>query len=134
MGPDIAYDLLISLSLLNNYEKSITRNYKNINLFKNIILYGDSMAKEAEELMKKCENLDDSTVMGSCQVLLKMMDEKDVEVEEGEMTYLEMAENLKPQDVSKILQIALKVRESGDIKDPDVKNAASKLIRAIEMS
>jgi hypothetical protein len=30
--------------------------------------------------------------------------------------------------------MALKVRESGDIKDPDLKNAASRLIRAIEMS
>lgn len=88
-----------------------------------------------EELLKKCENLDDGTVMGSCQVLLKMMDEKDVEIgEEGEQTYLQMAENLKPQDVSKVLQLALKVRESGDIKDPDLKNAASRLIRAIEMS
>ena len=88
-----------------------------------------------EELLKKCENLDDGTVMGSWQVLLKMMDEKDCEIdEEGEQTYLQMAENLKPQDVSKVLQLALKVRESGDIKDPDLKNAASRLIRAIEMS
>ena len=88
-----------------------------------------------EELLKKCENLDDGTVMGSCQVLLKMMDEKDIEIEEeGEQTYLQMAENLKPQDVSKVLQLALKVRESGEIKDPDLKNAASRLIRAIEMS
>jgi hypothetical protein len=88
-----------------------------------------------EELLKKCEDLDDSTVMGSCQVLLKMMAEKDVEMEEeGEQTYLQMAENLKPQDVSRVLQLALKVRESGDIKDPDLKNAASRLIRAIEMS
>ena len=88
-----------------------------------------------EELLSKCENLDDGTVMGSCQVLLKMMDEKDIEIEEeGEQTYLQMAENLKPQDVSKVLQLALKVRESGDIKDHEQKNAASRLIRAIEMS
>ncbi|WJI10581.1 hypothetical protein FGU46_05960 [Methanobacterium sp. CWC-01] len=85
--------------------------------------------------MKKCEDLDDSTVMGSCQVLLKMMADKEVEFEEDkEQTYLQMAENLKPKDVSKVLQLALKVRESGDIKDPDLKNAASRLIRAIEMS
>lgn len=88
-----------------------------------------------EELMKKCEDLDDSTVMGSCQVLLKMMADKEVGFEEDkEQTYLQMAENLKPKDVSKVLQLALKVRESGDIKDPDLKNAASRLIRAIEMS
>jgi hypothetical protein len=88
-----------------------------------------------EELMKKCEDLDDSTVMGSCQVLLKMMEEKEVELESDEdQTYLQMAENLKPKDVSKVLQLALKVRESGDIKDTELKNAASRLIRAIEMS
>jgi len=41
---------------------------------------------------------------------------------------------IKPSDVSKVLQLALKVRESGDIKDTELKNAASRLIRAIEMS
>jgi hypothetical protein len=45
-----------------------------------------------------------------------------------------MAENLKPKDVSKVLTLALKVRESGDIKDVELKNAASRIIRAIEMS
>lgn len=88
-----------------------------------------------EELLKKCEDMDDPSVMGACSVMLKMMAEKEMEIEEeGPQTYLEMAENLKPQDVSKVLQLALKVRESGDIKDPEVKNAASRLIRAIEMS
>jgi hypothetical protein len=93
------------------------------------------MDKKAEELMKKCKNLDDSSVMGSCKVMLELMAEKDVEIEDkpGE-TYLQMAENLKPKDVSAVLQLALKVRESGDVKDPEVKNAASRLIRAIEMS
>jgi hypothetical protein len=91
--------------------------------------------KMDEELMKKCENLDDSSVMGSCKVMLELMAKKDVTVEDkpGE-TYLQMAENLTPKDVSAVLQLALKVRESGDIKDPEVKNAASRLIRAIEMS
>jgi len=87
-----------------------------------------------EDLMKKCEGLEDPSVMGSCKVLLEMMDEKKVDVEEKEQTYLEMAENLSPSDVPKVLELALKVRESGDIKDPEIKNAASKLIRAIEMS
>lgn len=93
------------------------------------------MEKKAEELLKKCENIDDSSVMGSCKVMLELMAEKNVTVEDkpGE-TYLEMAENLKPKDVSQVLQLALKIRESGDIKDPEVKNAASRLIRAIEMS
>ena len=45
-----------------------------------------------------------------------------------------MAENLSPKDVPKVLELALKVRESGEIKDTELKNTASKLIRAIEMS
>jgi hypothetical protein len=96
---------------------------------------GDFMDKKAEELMKKCENLDDTTVMGSCQVLLNMMKDKNVTLEDDpNQTYLGMAENLTPKDVSKVLELALKVRESGEIKDVDLKNAASRIIRAIEMS
>ncbi|HSO25529.1 MAG TPA: hypothetical protein VLR54_02790 [Methanobacteriaceae archaeon] len=90
---------------------------------------------EQDELLKKCEDMDDSSTMGICRQMLQLMDEKEVELEvEGDQTYLEMAENLKPSDVSKVLQLALKVRESGDIKDTELKNAASRLIRAIEMS
>jgi hypothetical protein len=93
------------------------------------------MEKKTEELMKKCENMDDTTVMGSCQVLLDMMKEKNVKLEDDpEQTYLGMAENLSPKDLSKVLALALKVRESGEIKDVDLKNAASRIIRAIEMS
>lgn len=93
------------------------------------------MEKKAEELIKKCENMDDTTVMGSCQVLLDMMKEKDVELEDDtKQTYLGMTGNLKPKDISKVLVMALKVRESGKIKDFELKNAASRIIRAIEMS
>jgi hypothetical protein len=93
------------------------------------------MEQKAEKLMKKCENLDDTSVMGSCQVLLDMMKEKNVKLEDDpEQTYLGMAENLSPKDLSKVLAMALKVRESGEIKDVELKNAASRIIRAIEMS
>jgi hypothetical protein len=96
---------------------------------------GDFMDKQSEELMKKCENMDDTSVMGSCEVLLEMMKDKNVTLEDDpNQSYLDMAENLTPKDVSKVLQLALKVRESGDIKDPELKNAASRIIRAIEMS
>ncbi|ADZ08535.1 hypothetical protein Metbo_0283 [Methanobacterium lacus] len=85
--------------------------------------------------MKKCESMDDTSVMGSCEVLLNMMKDKNVTLDEDpNQTYLGMAENLTPKDVSKVLQLALKVRESGDITDTELKNAASRLIRAIEMS
>ncbi len=93
------------------------------------------MDKQAEELMKKCESMDDTSVMGSCEVLLNMMKDKNVMLEDDpNQTYLGMVENLTPKDVSKVLQLALKVRESGDITDTELKNAASRLIRAIEMS
>jgi hypothetical protein len=93
------------------------------------------MDKKAEELLDKCENIEDSSVMGSCKVMLDMMAKEDVVVGDNTSeTYLQMAENLSPRDVPKVLQLALKIRESGDIKDTDLKVAASKLIRAIEMS
>jgi len=94
-----------------------------------------NMDKKAEELLQKCENIDDSSVMGSCKVMLAMMAKDDVAIgDDTSETYLQMAENLSPKDVPKVLELALKIRESGDIKDNDLKIAASKLIRAIEMS
>jgi hypothetical protein len=94
-----------------------------------------TMDKKAEELLQKCENIDDSSIMGSCKVMLSMMAKEDVIVGDNTSeTYLQMAENLSPKDVPKVLALALKIRESGDIKDNDLKIAASKLIRAIEMS
>lgn len=93
------------------------------------------MDKKAEELLEKCENIEDSSVMGSCKVLLEMMAKENVTIgDKPSETYLEMAETLSASDVPKVLELALKVRESGDIEDPDLKIAASKLIRAIEMS
>lgn len=94
------------------------------------------MDKKTEELMEKCENLEEEgSVMGSCKVMLKTMAKKDVKLEDkSDETYLHMAENLSPKDVPKVLELALKIRESGEIKNPELKNAASVLIRAIEMS
>lgn len=94
------------------------------------------MDAQSEELLKKCqENAESGDIMGACKVMLELIEVEKLKIsEEGDQTYLEMAENLKPQDVSKVLQLALKIRESGEIKDPELKNTASKLIRAIEMS
>ena len=93
------------------------------------------MDKKTEELYKKCqENAGSGDIMGACKVLLEIMDTKKLIEPEGDQTYLEMAENLKPDDVRSVLQLALKIRESGEIKDPELKNTASILIRAIEMS
>jgi len=93
-----------------------------------------------KELINKCESCDlynDNDLMANCKAVLADLDEckEDLGLSEEETeTYLEMVENLKPQDVSKVLTLALKIRESGKIKNPEIKNDASRLIRAIEMS
>ena len=89
-----------------------------------------------EELYKKCqENAGSGDIMGACKVMLEIMAAKELDIgDDGDQTYLQMAENLKPDDVRKVLELALKIRESGEIKDPELKNTASILIRAIEMS
>lgn len=93
-----------------------------------------------KELMKKCESCsfnEDNDLMTSCKAVIANLDECKEDLgltEEETQTYLNMVENLKPSDVSKVLTLALKIRESGDIKNPDIKNDASRLIRAIEMS
>lgn len=96
-----------------------------------------------EDLKKKCEacsfNLDND-LMVSCKTMVEVACENDKNKEKLSLTneeresYLKMVENLKPKDVSRVLELALKIRESGDIKDTELKNAASVLIRAIEMS
>lgn len=92
-----------------------------------------------DELIKKCKNCEfdkDSDVMSKCKAVLGDIENCKDELsltDEQTQTYLKMAENLKPEDVSKVLELALRIRESGAIKDPNVKINASRLIRAIEM-
>lgn len=91
--------------------------------------------ENAKSLIKKCEDKEvDTSTMGACQVLLEEMDRGDVVLkdEPGE-SYIKMAQNIKKEDVPQVLRIAFIVRDSGDITDADVKNAAARLIRAIEM-
>lgn len=94
------------------------------------------MDSKSAELVKKChESAGSGDIMGACKVMLELIDKEKIKVEEDRnQTYLEMASNLKPEDVQRVLRMALEIRESGDIKDPELKNAASILIRAIEMS
>ena len=94
------------------------------------------MDSQSAELVKKCqESAGSGDIMGACKVMLELIDKEKIKVEEDRnQTYLEMASNLKPEDVQRVLRMALEIRESGDIKDPELKNAASILIRAIEMS
>ncbi len=91
--------------------------------------------ENAKELIKKCEDKEVATEgMGACQVLLEEMDRGNVVLEDEKgQSYIKMAQNISKEDVPQVLRIAFIVRDSGDIKDTEVKNAAARLIRAIEM-
>lgn len=88
------------------------------------------------DLVKKCkENAGSGDILGACKAMLELLEKEKIELNENkDQTYLEMAANLKPDDAQKVLKMALEIRESGNIKDTELKNAASILIRAIEIS
>jgi hypothetical protein len=91
--------------------------------------------ENAKKLIKKCEDKEIATQgMGACQVLLEEMDRGNVILkEEPEQSYIQMAQNIAPKDVPEVLRIAFIIRDNRDITDTEVKNAAARLIRAIEM-
>ncbi len=91
--------------------------------------------ENAEKLIKKCEDNEiDTSVMGACRVLLEEMDRGEVEFnneDRPDESYIEMAQNIKPEDVPKVLIMAFKIKERNRI-EPELKIAANRLIRAIE--
>jgi len=89
---------------------------------------------KTNELLAKCESMkDDPTLMKECKVLLETMADKKVEMEdEHGQTYTNMVQNISADDVPKVLEMALKIARSDEIKDPEIKNAAEKLIRTLE--
>jgi hypothetical protein len=93
-----------------------------------------AMDEKSEKLMAKCEEMaDDPTLMKECKVMLDTMAEKNVVMEDDpDQTYTNMAQNISPEDVPKVLEMALKIAKSGDIKDTEVKIAAERLIRTLE--
>jgi hypothetical protein len=90
--------------------------------------------KKTNELLVKCEAMkDDPALMKECKVMLDTMVEKRVEMEdESGQTYTNMVENISTEDVPKVLEMALKIARSNKIKDPEIKNAAERLIRTLE--
>ncbi|MGB9978891.1 hypothetical protein [Methanobacterium sp.] len=94
-----------------------------------------SLDENAKKLIKKCEDKEvDTSVMGACTVLLEEMDREEVEFNDEDIpneSYIEMAQNIKPQDVPKVLIMAFKIKERNKI-EPELKIAANRLIRAIE--
>jgi hypothetical protein len=91
--------------------------------------------ENALKLIKKCEDKEiDTNVMGACRILLEEMDRVEVEFtgdERLDESYIEMAQNIKEEDVPKVLIIAFKIKERNKI-EPELKIAANRLIRAIE--
>ncbi|MGZ7209803.1 MAG: hypothetical protein ACXVHV_08000 [Methanobacterium sp.] len=95
--------------------------------------------EKATRLLKKCENEEiASQGMGACQVLLEEMDKGDMVIEdETGKSYIEMSKKIKSQsmennDVPNVVRIAFYIRDSSDISDYNIKNAAIRLIRTIE--
>jgi hypothetical protein len=78
-----------------------------------------------QELLKNCKNILNNAK--DCKEEIGLSDD------EAE-TYLKMAETLKPEEVSKVLELALKIQSSKTIKDTELRNEASRIIRAINMS
>jgi hypothetical protein len=90
--------------------------------------------KKTNKLMAKCETMkDDPTVLKECKIMLDTMVEKKVEMEDDpNQDYTNMAQNISPEDVPKVLEMAIKIAKSGKIKDPEIKIAAERLIRTLE--
>jgi hypothetical protein len=90
--------------------------------------------KKSKELMAKCETMkDDPALMKECKIMLDTMTDKKVIMEDDpKQDYTNMAQNISPEDVPKVLEMALKIAKSGKIKDPEIKIAAERLIRTLE--
>lgn len=92
------------------------------------------MDAKNKELMDKCEAMkDDPSLMKECKIMLDTMAEKKVVMEDDpDQNYTQMAESISADDVPKVLEMALKIAKSGEIKDPEIKIAAERLIRTLE--
>lgn len=90
--------------------------------------------KKTKELMAKCESMkDDPALIKQCKDMLNTISNKNLEIEDDpDQNYTNMAENISAEDVPKVLEMALKIAKSGDIKDTEVKIAAERLIRTLE--
>lgn len=91
------------------------------------------MDEKSEKLMAKCEEMkEDPEVLKECKIMLETMAESEAEMDEPGQTYTNMAQNISPEDVPKVLEMALKIAKSSEIKDAELKIAAERLIRTLE--
>lgn len=92
------------------------------------------LSEGAKKLLKKCENERiDKSVMGPCKLLLEEIERGEVNLDEDDLdrSYLQIAKEIEPRDVPKILMMAFKIKERPNI-EPELKVAADRLIRAVE--
>lgn len=92
------------------------------------------LSEGAKKLLKKCENERiDKSVMGPCTLLLEEIERGEVNLDEDDLdrSYLQIAKEIEPRDVPKILMMAFKIKERPNI-EPELKVAADRLIRAVE--
>ena len=90
--------------------------------------------KKTKEIMAKCETMkDDPELIKECKNMLDTMASGNVEMEDDpNQDYTNMAQNISAEDVPKVLEMALKIAKSGDIKNSEIKIAAERLIRTLE--
>ena len=90
--------------------------------------------KKNDKLMAKCKTMkDDPALMNECKNMLDTMGDKNFEMaDDPNQNYTNMAQNISSEDVPKVLEMALKIAKSGEIKDPEIKIAAERLIRTLE--
>lgn len=92
------------------------------------------LSEGAKKLLKKCEDEKiDTSVMGPCKLLLEEIKRGEVDLDEDDLdvSYLQMAREIEPRNVPKILMMAFKIKDRPNI-EPELKVAADRLIRAVE--
>lgn len=92
------------------------------------------LSEGAKKLLKKCEDEKiDTSVMGPCKLLLEEIERGEVDLGEDDLdrSYLQMAREIEPRNVPKILMMAFKIKDRPNI-EPELKVAADRLIRAVE--
>ncbi|WP_414470259.1 hypothetical protein [Methanobacterium sp. ACI-7] len=101
--------------------------------------------ENAKDLIRKCENnVVDTSTMGACQVFLEEIDRGNVVLDdESGQSYINKSREseetesgeggISQEEVPQVVRIAFIVRDSDDITNRDVKTAANRVIRRVEL-
>lgn len=101
--------------------------------------------ENAKDLIRKCEdNVVDTSTMGACQVFLEEIGRGNVVLDdESGQSYINKSresegtksgeKGISQEEVPQVVRIAFIVRDSDDITNRDVKTAANRVIRRVEL-